>query len=171
VRAAERDAAFAEFVRARRTHLRRVAYAVCGDWHRADDLVQTTLTKVLLHWSRVRAATDMDQYVRAILVKAFLTERGRLWSKVRLVDAVPERPGRPAGDVEDRMVLRAALSRLPRRQQAVIVLRFLCDLSVQEAAEVLRCAPGTVKSQTHHGLTALRAALGEPAAVLNERGN
>jgi len=162
---------YAEFVTPRLPRLRALAYQLCGDWHRADDLVQTTLTKVLLHWSRVRAAADMDQYVRAILVKAFLTERRRLWSNVWLFDAVPERPGRPAGDVEDRMVLRAALSRLPRRQQAVIVLRFLCDLSVQETAEVLHCAPGTVKSQTHHGLTALRAALGERAEVLSERGN
>lgn len=167
----EHRGGYAEFVTPRLPRLRTLAYQLCGDWHRADDLVQTTLTKVLLHWSRVSAAADMDQYVRAILVKAFLTERGRVWAQVRLVDAVPERPGGQAGSVEDRMVLRAALSRLPRRQQAVIVLRFLCDLSVQETAEVLRCAPGTVKSQTHHGLTALRAALGEPAAVLTERGN
>ena len=63
-------------------------------------------------------------------------------------------------------MVHAALALLPKRQQAVAVLRFLCDLSVTETAEVLHCSPGTVKSQTHHALTALRGTLGEHAVTL-----
>ena len=157
---------YVEFGTPRLVRLRALAYQLSGDWHRADDLVQTTLTKVLLHWSRVRATTDIDQYVRAILVKAFLTERTRGWSRVSLPGAVPDRVEPPDDGVETRAVVHAALALLPKRQQAVAVLRFLCDLSVTETAEVLHCSPGTVKSQTHHALTALRGTLGEHAVTL-----
>ncbi len=160
---------YVEFVVPRLARLRTLAYQLCGDWHRADDLVQTTLTKVLLHWPRVRATADIDRYVRAILVKAFLTERRLGWSRVRLANVVPDASVLPDSDVEDRALLRVALTGLPRRQRAVIVLRFLCDLSVQDTADVLGCTPGTVKSQTHHGIAALRAALGGQTAVLTDR--
>ncbi len=162
------DDEYVEFVTPRLAALRRLAYQFSGDWHRADDLVQTTLTKVLLHWKRVRATADMDQYVRAILVKTFLTERSRAWSRVRLVDAVPDRPAAAPHDTEEREVLRYALSRLPKRQRAAVVLRYLCDLSVIETAQLLRCSPGTVKSQTHHALAALRADLGAPVTTRTE---
>ena len=73
--------------------------------------------------------------------------------------------------MEDRSVLRAALARVPRRQQAVLVLRFIYDLPVTEVAEILGVSTGTVKSQTSHGLTALRRLLGEQplAALTKER--
>jgi RNA polymerase sigma-70 factor (sigma-E family) len=157
---------YVEFVTARLKRLRTLAYQLTGDWHRADDLVQTTLTKTLLQWGRVRAAADIDQYVRAILVNAFLSERRAGWSRVRLVDVVPEPPPSRSTGIEDRAVMQAALARLPKRQRAVIVLRFLCDLSIEETAKVLDCATGTIKSQTHHGLAALRGALTEHATVL-----
>jgi hypothetical protein len=52
VRRADRDAAFIEFVLARQTHLRRIAYAICGDWHQPDDLLQTALVKLYAAWPR-----------------------------------------------------------------------------------------------------------------------
>lgn len=58
---------------------------------------------------------------------------------------------------EDRALLSAALSGLPRRQREAIVLRFLCDLSVEATADVLGCTPSSVKSLTHRGIAALRA--------------
>jgi RNA polymerase sigma-70 factor (sigma-E family) len=157
---------YVEFVTPRLGRLRALAYQLSGDWHGADDLVQITLTKTLLNWRRVREATDIDMYVRAILVKAFLTERTLGWSRVRLLAAIPERPAPPRDGVEDRALVRAALARLPQRQRAVVVLRFLCDLSVAETAEILDCSPGTVKSQTHHALVALRGVLGEHAITV-----
>jgi len=87
---------YVEFVTPRLGRLRALAYQLSGDWHGADDLVQITLTKTLLNWRRVREATDIDMYVRAILVKAFLTERTLGWSRVRLLAAIPERPAPPS---------------------------------------------------------------------------
>jgi RNA polymerase sigma factor (sigma-70 family) len=51
------------------------------------------------------------------------------------------------------------LAGLPARKRAILVLRFYCDLSVEETAEILGCAAGTVKSQTTRGLDLLRTAL------------
>ncbi|HKD96052.1 MAG TPA: SigE family RNA polymerase sigma factor [Micromonosporaceae bacterium] len=151
---------YVEFVTTRLPALRRLAYGLCGDWHRADDLVQATLTKSYVKWTTVRASADIDSYVRAILVKSFLSERRTAWSRVHLFGAAPEAAAPEAGSVEDRTVLDTALDQLPRRQRAVVVLRYLCDMSVAEVAEALGCSSGTVKSQASDGLAALRRHLG-----------
>jgi RNA polymerase sigma factor (sigma-70 family) len=94
-----------------------------------------------------------------MLIRTFLDERRNRWARVQLVDMLPDRPGPPAGDAEDRAVIHAALTRVPPRQRAVLVLRYLYDLPVEEVAELLGCSAGTVKSQTSHGLNALRKVL------------
>ena len=155
---------YVEFVSSRLPGLRRLAYVLCGDWHHADDIIQASLTKAYLRWPSVRASRDVDQYVRAIVVNTFLSER-RLgwWSRVRLGEMPPDAAALEEASVEDRTVLRQALARLPKRQRAVLVLRFVDDLSVTEVAEMMRCSTGTVKSQTAHGLAALRRHLDDLA--------
>ena len=156
------DSEYVAYVHGRATALRRTAYLLCGDVHQADDLVQETITKLYARWARLGAVENLDGYVHAILVRTFLDEKRRGWWKVRL-GAPPERP-LPAvahPDVEERTVLRAALSQVPPRQQAVLVLRFLCDQPVADVARALGCSEGTVKSQTSHGLAALRRILGD----------
>jgi len=158
VHASGRDE-YVEFVTVRLPGLRRLAYGLCGDWHRADDLVQTTLTKAYLKWPAVRDSTHIDRYVHAIMVKSFLSERRTGWARVRLFASTPEAPAPDNGSVEDRTVLDAALDLLPRRQRAVVVLRYVCDMSVAEVAEALGCSTGTVKSQAFDALAALRRRL------------
>ena len=159
-----------EYVTARVPALRRLAYLLNGDEHQADDLVQETLTKLYLRWARVIAADNPDAYVHTMLVRTFLDERRRGWWRVRLPGAVPERPVVEAGaSHDDRVVLRAALAEVPPRQQAVLVLRFLHDLPVEEVAEILGCTAGTVKSQTARGLAALRRRLGDRADYASGR--
>jgi DNA-directed RNA polymerase specialized sigma24 family protein len=82
-------------------------------------------------------------------------------ARVRLFRETPEPPPFEDGGIEDRQVVRAALSQVPRRQQAVLVLRFFYDLPVHEVAGMLGCSSGTVKSQTARGLATLRRLLGE----------
>jgi RNA polymerase sigma-70 factor (sigma-E family) len=154
---------YVEYVTGRLPMLRRLAHALCGDEIRADDLVQQTITKLYLRWGRLGEVTGLDQYVRTMLVRLFVDERRLAWARVRLFGAPPESAAVEVGGVEDRQVLRAALTKIPRRQQAVLVLRFVHDLPISEVAQLLGCSVGTVKSQTHHGLTALRRLLDGPA--------
>ncbi|MFC7493119.1 MULTISPECIES: SigE family RNA polymerase sigma factor [unclassified Nocardioides] len=159
MRAAERDAAFSEFVRARRTHLRRIAYAICGDWHRADDLVQTALTKLYVAWPRINRDGREEAYVRTIIVRAGIDEARRPWRRESAGLPERDRPA-PAGvPVEERSALFDALQALPVMQRKVVVLRHWLGLSVAETAAELRISEGTVKSHGHRGLEALRTAL------------
>jgi RNA polymerase sigma-70 factor (sigma-E family) len=162
------DEEYVEYVTARIPALRRLAFVLCGDEHRADDLVQQTITTLYVKWRRAHAASNLDRYVRTMLVRTFISERRLAWARVRLFGETPEPPPFEEDSAEDRHVLRAALAKVPRRQQAVLVLRFLCDLPVEEVAEILGCSPGTVKSQTSHGLAKLRSLLGEQAFAIQE---
>ena len=154
------DAEYCEYVAARLSWLRRLAAALCDDWQRADDLVQAALTKLYVHWGRVRAADHPDAYARTVLVREFLQERRSLW--VRRVSLAGRVSDSSAAAVDHDVVLdlRAAVAALPARQRATLVLRFYCDLSVEQCAEVLGCSPGTVKSQTARALETVRRALG-----------
>lgn len=159
MREAEREAAFSEFVRARRTHLRRVAYAICGDWHRADDLVQTALVKLYVAWPRVTRDGREEAYVRTIIVRADIDERRRPWRRERTGLPAVDRPAREELPVEERSALFEALQALPAMQRKVVVLRHWLGLSVEETAHELRIGPGTVKSHSSRGLAALRGVL------------
>jgi RNA polymerase sigma-70 factor (sigma-E family) len=157
----EHEREYVEYVRARLPALRRTAYQLCGDAHRGDDLVQQTITKLFVNWWRARAADNTDAYVRRILVHAFLDERRLGWARVSLFSSAPDNAVVPESMADERTVLRAALGQLPRRTRAVLVLRFLLDLPVDEVATALGCRPGTVKSQTARGLTLMRRLLDE----------
>jgi RNA polymerase sigma-70 factor (sigma-E family) len=155
-----RDTEFADFMTARMPSLRRLALLLCQDWHRADDLVQATLTKLYVHWARAAGADNTDAYVRGMLVHEFLNERQTGWARrVRLADRLPEAAGLHA-DHDASLDLQRAVAALPPRQRAVLVVRFYCDLGVEQSAQVLGCTPGTVKSQTAKALDSLRWTLG-----------
>ena len=157
--AAETDAEFAEYVGARLPSLRRLAFLLCHDWHRADDLVQASITKLYVHWHRARRATSVDAYVRTIIVREFLHERRSAWARrVTLGSLLPDWPAADL-DADGAIDLRAAIAALPTRQRAVLALRYYCDLDVEHSAEILGCSPGTVKSQTARALARLRRQL------------
>lgn len=157
------DSAFSAYVAARRDVVRRTAYLLCGDWHRADDLTQTAFVKLYGAWSRIRDRGALDAYVRSCLVRATVDESRRPWRRERAVDAVPDNPAPSdiASAVADRELVRAALARVPSGQRAVLVLRYFEGLDVAGTAAALGCSEGNVKSQTARGLVALRAALAE----------
>jgi len=157
----DRDSDFAEYFAAKSDAMRGTAYLLCGDWHRAEDLVQNAFTKVYLAWNRVSRHEVLDGYTRRTLVRTFLDERRRGWfRREQVAEAPPDRGVAPTSG-EDRMVLLDALATVPPRQRAVLVLRYWEDLSVEETAGVLHCSAGTVKSQAARGLQTLRNTLGE----------
>jgi RNA polymerase sigma-70 factor (sigma-E family) len=157
------EAGFTDYVTARSAWLRKVAYLLCGDWHRADDLVQTAITRLYANWPRASRADNLDGYARRTLVNAYLAEqRTSWWKRVDLRDAEHDAPPPPGPDVDSALDVRAALDRLPARQRATIVLRYFCDQSVVDAARTLGCSEGTVKSQTAKAVDTLRELLREP---------
>ncbi|MFC7549748.1 SigE family RNA polymerase sigma factor [Plantactinospora sp. GCM10030261] len=155
---------YVEFVSARMASLRQAAYLLCGDPQRADDLSQNTLTKLYLKWNRARVAVNRDGYLHRMLVRTFIDERRLAWSRVRLTPRPPERAAKPEVDIETRDVVLRALEQVPKGQRAMLVMRFLCDLPVEDVAKAMRCSPSNVKSQTARGLATLRQVL-EKAGV------
>ncbi|MCW2791167.1 MAG: SigE family polymerase sigma factor [Nocardioides sp.] len=157
---ADRDAAYVEFVLSRQTRLRRAAYAICGDWHRADDLLQTALTKLYVAWPRLERQGGEEAYVRRILLSSHLDDMRRASSRREIVseDVDTEHASR-TGAADDRDELIGALQRLPEMQRKVVVLRQVLDLSVEQTAAELGIATGTVKSHHSRGVARLHELL------------
>jgi len=153
---------FAEYFGQRRDAVRRSAYLLCGDWHRADDVAQTAFVKLHRHWESVRDKGALDAWMRRTVVRAVVDESRRPWRRERSTEVLPEvavvdrDPGDALGTREQVL---AGLRTVPARQRAALVLRFIEDLDVSTTAAVLGCTEGTVKSQTARGLATLRRAL------------
>jgi RNA polymerase sigma-70 factor (sigma-E family) len=162
----EAEQSFREYVGARTAQLSRVAYVLTGDFHLAEDLVQQTLLRVAERWQRVNAAGDPHAYVRRVLYNQYVS----WWRRNRLrLDLRAEPPDRPvhdaSGTVVASLMVRQALTRLTPRQRAVLVLRYLEDLTEAQTADVLGCAVGTVKSQVRAALAKLRLVAPELAEL------
>lgn len=162
------EESFRRFAVEHAVRLRRSAYLFCGDWHLAEDLMQSTLIKIYRHWTRVQKDESLASYSRTVLLRTWLDEKRRPWRRSEQTEAaVPERldDARGPADSLDRLwareLVHKGLLRLPPRQRAVLVLRYFDDLSVAETANVMGCSEGTVKSQTARGLDALRVSVSQ----------
>lgn len=156
---------FEEFAAARLAALLRYAVLLSGDREEARDIVQEVLTRALVKWDRIGSVRDPYGYVRRMVTNEFLSlrRRRRVWTVPLGEETVsgasaPRAPERPEVDEE----LWRLLMRLPRRQRAVIVLRYYESLSDLEIAEVLGCRTGTVRSNASRALAALRIELDDP---------
>ncbi|MBS2539656.1 SigE family RNA polymerase sigma factor [Catenulispora sp. NF23] len=183
------EAEFKEYAAAQSLALRRTAYLMCGDWHQAEDLVQTALLRLYRSWSKVQRSGSRDAYVRQVLVRCLIDERRRSWRRERPFAELPETglhmrdgdgmngEGANAGSgfeirLGHRDEIFAALAKLPPRQRATLVLRYWEDMSVEQAAHAMGCTVGTVKSQSARGLSALRVLLrpiAEPPISVTEK--
>lgn len=150
---------YVDFFVARAAALRRTAYAMCGDWQIAEDLVQTTFVRLYVHWHRVRLETA-DAYARRILVNLFIAGR-RKSKREQVTGQVPE--GLSTERIEDlvgtRLELAEAMTRLTDRQRVIVALRYVDDLPICQVAELLGIAEGTVKSHCARAVDTLRRAL------------
>lgn len=161
---------FGDYVVARSRRLCEFAYLLCGNWHTAEDVVQTALTRLYLAWRRLHDRGAVDPYVRKIIIRVVLDQRRLASFRKEATWAQP--PDDPlARDLTDatpdRMAVLEALAKVPPRQRAVIVLRYWEDQSIEETADLLRCSVGTVKSQSARGLQTLRELLTDQFADLN----
>jgi RNA polymerase sigma-70 factor (sigma-E family) len=154
---------FVEFASVMSPRLRRTAFLLCGDWHTAEDLAQTALTKVFVSWRRIRRQDAVHAYTNRTLVNAYLAHRRLKRTGELLTTSFPERAA-PDQAPETRMMLLDALATLPPRSRAVVVLRYWADLSVEQVAEIMGCSTGNVKSLSARALDKLRLMLGETTA-------
>lgn len=153
---------FEEYAAWRLPALLRYAAVLAGDRDLAEDIVQEVLGRAHLRWHKISRLDVPDQYVRRMITNEFLSWRRR-WARVIPVGQVSDRPPPAGTDTAtahaERDALLAELARLPRRQQAVLVLRYYEGLSDTEIAEVLDCRPGTVRGYASRALAALRIEL------------
>lgn len=147
---------FDRFVTESSPRLLRSAFLLTHDWAAAEDLLQTSLTKAWFVWRRMHG--NPEPYLRKIMYHTYVSWWRRASFGERPVEAVPEhsRSDDAQARVDERDEVWRALGRLPRRQRAVLVLRFFEDLSEAQTAELLEISVGTVKSQTAKGLARLR---------------
>lgn len=164
----DRNAEFTAFMRDAADPLHRMAYLLCGDRHRAEELTQQTFERTFRAWSRARQG-DPLAYARKVLANL----RVDTWRRTRREvltgpDGLPHTdraPGRqPAGTgetraVEERDAVVRALLLLPLKQRRVVVLRHLVGLSEAEVSDELGIPVGTVKSTSSRALAHLRAIL------------
>ncbi|MET1076276.1 MAG: SigE family RNA polymerase sigma factor [Umezawaea sp.] len=151
-----RDDEFSQFFTSRFDHARRSAFALCGNWSEAEEIAQGAFVKVYAKWPRVRR-DSAEAYLQTVMTRIFLDARRRVRGRERSVAEPPDVVSHDPA-VPERQGLMRALQEVPPRQRAALVLRFVLDLSVEQAADALGCSPGTVKSQTARGLETLRAA-------------
>jgi RNA polymerase sigma-70 factor (sigma-E family) len=150
------DSGFDEFVVAASPRLLRSAFLLTHDWAAAEDLLQTALAKAWFAWDRMRG--NPEPYVRRIMYHTYVSLWRRRSFGEHPTHPLPDRarPDDASVELDERDEVWRALGRLPRRQRAVLVLRYFEDLSEAETAHILEISVGTVKSQTAKGLARLR---------------
>jgi len=153
---------FDEFVIDRLPALVRYAIALTGSHELGEDLVQDAMIKAHSKWRRISQLDRPDLYVKRIVTNEFLCMRRRravrtLGLEPRHLDHAPD-DGPPSHEqtAAERNAMWTEMSRLPRQQRAVLVLRFFEDLSERDTAQVLGVGIGTVKSTTSRALAKLR---------------
>lgn len=145
---------FAGFAHDTRARLHSTAFQLCRDWHLAQDLTQTTLAKLFLSWERAVDSDNLVAYAQKVLLRVYLDHRRRRSSTESLTGQLRE----PVYSIspELRITLLDALSRLPVRDRAIVMLRYFADHSVEQVAQELDVPITVVKSQTRRSLIKLR---------------
>jgi RNA polymerase sigma-70 factor (ECF subfamily) len=145
-----------------------VCRRIVGDPDDALDATQEALVAVARGIGRFDGRSQFTTWLYRVATNAALDELRRRKRRPLPVEVLPE-PVRPIGGsvvttdaVDARLVVDAALARLPVEFRVAVVLRDLCDLDYAEIADVLGVPPGTVRSRIARGRAALADALGNP---------
>ena len=150
---------FEEFAATRMPGLLRFAAVLAGDRATAEDLAQEVVIRAYARWDRIGCLDRPELYVRKMMLNEFLSWRRRSSRQIPS-GGLASQPASIAPDhaaeYNEREALLAELGKLPRRQRAVLVLRYYEDRGDSEIADLLGCSPGTVRSHASRALAALR---------------
>lgn len=144
-----------ELLAARTSALLRTAFLLTGHEEAARDLLQSALERVARRLASIREPQALEAYLRTAMATTAANNRRRFWSRERATGYLPEQAVE-APDTDTRLVLVAALRRLPPEQRAVLVLRYFEDLSEADTAATLGIPVGTVKSRASRAVASLR---------------
>jgi RNA polymerase sigma-70 factor (sigma-E family) len=158
---------FESYVEQRRQGLFRFAVVLCGDPVLAEDVLTDVLGRAYEQWDRVSAADNVHAYVRRMLVNEYLGWWRRLKRTTPVAEISEPDPAPDHAELHaERAAVVAELAKLPRKQRAVLVLRFYEGLSDDEVAQVLGCRPSTVRSNASRALAALRIGMSEMTTTI-----
>ena len=158
------DNDYTAYAQARVVRLRQRAYLLCRDWHLAQDLTQTALTRLYLGWRQARQADNLLAYAQKILLRAYLDHRRRRSTSEAVTGVIHDAGYRHHPDL--RLTMLDALAGLSPRDRAIVILRYFEDYSVEQVAEVLDVPVSVVKTQTRRSLAKLREVLAEDQLAL-----
>ena len=155
----EAKARFSEFAAHRTPALIRAAYLLTGEQHAAEDLVQSALAKTLTRWQSLRH-DDPEGYVRAAMYREQVSWwRQRRYRKTSVGLPAEVMGPDPHKQTDLRVSMHEAIMQLSPAQRTVLVLRYYEDLTETQAAAVLDCSVGSVRSRTHRAISRLRQLL------------
>lgn len=147
-----------EFLDQHGSSLLSLAVSLAGSQAAGQDLLQESLIRVYPKWGQIASGAHLAYTRRTLVRQSVSLWRARRWREVA-VEYPPERP--TGGEWEEQVhagsELRAALRALPAKQRTAVVLRYVHDFSVEEAAELMAVPAGTLKSLCSRGLAGLRA--------------
>ena len=167
----EERESFPDFVTREQQSLLRLAFLLAGDRGHAEELVQTALMKTYRHWDRITERGEPSAYVRRALVTTHTSWRRRASHREQLTGRLPDiATAEPADRIDASEQLRRALSALPPRMRATVVLRYYEDLSELQTAQLMGCSESTVNTQAARGLARLRNALTTASVPVAEPG-
>lgn len=146
----------ADFCETNKARLVGVLTLQCGDPNIAEELAQDTLAKVCIKWESVRKMTNPEAWMFRVGINLANSYFRRKVAERKAGERLKAQTARDDADISDAIVVRDALRVLPRRQRAVLVLRYFADLPVREVCLALDIPDGTVKTLTQRGLRALR---------------
>lgn len=151
-----RDEEFSAYVAAQSRRLVRSAVLLGCTVHEAEDVVQETLERCYVKWSRVCRAANIDAYVHRMLVNCYNDSRRRRWWGELPTESLPEVIGASnEGEMVTRDAVERALGCLTPPLRVVVVLRFYAQLTESETAHALGLPVGTVKSRSSRALATL----------------
>lgn len=150
-----------DFARAQLPRLLRYATMLTGEREQAADLVQDVLVKMYRHWPRISGTDHPDRYVLRMVTNGYLSWRHSWSARVIASGDLPDeaRADDFASNHAAREDMWQRLARLPKRQRAVVVLRYYEQLPDSEIAGLLGCAQATVRAHAHKALASLRNGL------------
>lgn len=155
-----REAAFAAFYEQNIASLSRTLTASLGDAQVAQEAAQEAMARACERWSKIEAYDNPMGWCYRVAMN-WATSRWRKRKREYLTDRLPTPDPSTMPDIAVQDRLRSALATLSDEHRSVIVLRLLEDWSINETAEALGIAPGTVQSRYARALTRLREELGD----------